>query len=73
MSYPPHPQIAKQLGVPGNDKCVCPTPMAAMVCPFGHMLECHYPMDCEEAECDHFMASADPDYYPEIFDGDDVP
>jgi hypothetical protein len=42
-----------------------------MACPFGHMLECHYPMDCEEATCSHFLASADPEYYPEIFYGKD--
>jgi hypothetical protein len=22
-----------------------------------HMLECHYPMDCYEAECSHYLAS----------------
>lgn len=36
-----------------NPKCVCPTPMAAMFCMTGHMLECHYPMSCEESECGH--------------------
>lgn len=25
-----------------------------MFCSFGHMLECHYPLTCEEAECDHY-------------------
>jgi hypothetical protein len=69
VSYPPHPEVAKQLGVPGNDKCICPNPMAAMACPFGHMLECHYPKDCEEAQCSHFIRSADPEWYPEIFYG----
>lgn len=23
-------------------------------CPYGHMLECHYPNTCEEAECSHW-------------------
>ena len=54
-TYPPHPQIAAQMGVPGNEKCICSTAMAAMFCPFGHMLECHYPMFCEEAQCAHFL------------------
>jgi hypothetical protein len=72
--YAPHPEIARQLGVPGNEKCVCPTPMHAMACPWGHMTECHYPHDCRDARCSHFLRSADPDFYPEIddgFDGDD--
>lgn len=29
------------------------TPMACMLCQFGHMTECHYPLDCEEAQCSH--------------------
>lgn len=28
--------------------------MACMFCPNGHMLECHYPMSCEEAQCSHW-------------------
>jgi len=68
MNYPPHPEVAKQLGVPGNDQCVCPNPMAAMACPFGHMLECHYPKDCREALCSHFMNSCDFEFYEHIGD-----
>lgn len=37
-----------------NPNCRCWHPMAAMTCPFGHMLECHFPMTCEEAQCEHF-------------------
>lgn len=33
--------------------CVCGA-MQAMFCPFGHMLECHYPKTCEQANCDHY-------------------
>jgi hypothetical protein len=55
--YPPHPEIAKQLGVRGNEHCVCPQPINAMACPWGHMPECHYPMDCSEAECSHYLAA----------------
>ncbi len=29
-------------------------PMACMFCPYDHMLECHYPYTCEEAECSHY-------------------
>lgn len=39
----------------GNPRCVCTHPLAAMTCPYGHMLECHYPMTCEEANCDHYQ------------------
>ncbi len=28
-------------------------PMACMFCQFGHMLECHHPMTCDQAECSH--------------------
>jgi len=27
-----------------------------MYCSYGHMLECHYPLTCDEAECDHYMS-----------------
>ena len=37
-----------------HPECVCPNPMAPMFCPYGHMLECHYPMTCSEAECSHY-------------------
>jgi len=30
-------------------------PMACMICSYGHMLECHYPHTCEEAECSHYL------------------
>ena len=47
MPYPPPDQ---------NPKCVCwPNLMAAFFCPTGHMLECHYPMTCSEAECEHYQ------------------
>lgn len=28
-------------------------PIACMFCQFGHMLECHYPENCEESQCSH--------------------
>jgi hypothetical protein len=38
-------------------------PHACMFCQFGHLLECHYPHTCEEAECDHYRANmAEEDY-----------
>jgi len=27
------------------------TPMGCMLCEYGHMLACHYPMTCDEADC----------------------
>jgi hypothetical protein len=33
--------------------------LACMFCPYGHMLECHYPLECEEARCSHFTAQED--------------
>jgi hypothetical protein len=40
---------------PANPKCVCPTALAAILCMTGHLLECHYPLSCEEAQCEHFF------------------
>ncbi len=48
-----------------NPKCVCPNAMAPMFCPYGHMLECHYPMTCEEAQCEHFKREEESDNVPE--------
>jgi len=31
-------------------------PMACMPCSFGHMTECHYPLECAEANCSHYKA-----------------
>jgi hypothetical protein len=41
-----------------QDKCPRGLGMAmgCMLCAYGHMTECHYPMDCEEADCEHFRA-----------------
>jgi len=38
--------------VAANPQCKC-SPMQAMFCPYGHMLECHWPKTCNEAQCDH--------------------
>jgi hypothetical protein len=49
-----------------NPECVCPTAMAAMLCATGHMLECHYPMTCREAECDHYKRALEAEGYTDI-------
>ena len=37
-------------------------PMACMFCSYGHMLECHFSLTCEEAECSHYQELAAADY-----------
>lgn len=41
-----------------QDKCPkgARNPMACFYCTQGHMLECHYPLDCSEAECSHLVS-----------------
>jgi hypothetical protein len=29
--------------------------LACIMCPFGHLTECHSPMSCEEAQCGHWQ------------------
>lgn len=38
------------------------SPMGCMFCPYGHMLECHYPYTCEEAQCSHYQEEAEQEY-----------
>lgn len=54
-NYPPHPEIARVVGIRGAENCKCETPLAALLCLTGHMLECHYPLTCEQANCSHFQ------------------
>jgi hypothetical protein len=48
-----------------NPACICPTAMSAMVCSTGHMLECHYPLNCKDAKCDHYKRSLEAEGYVE--------
>lgn len=43
------PEFAAQPG------CECATAAAALMCGSGHLLECHYPMNCEAARCSHWQ------------------
>lgn len=56
-------------GVGRIDRGECPidglTPMNCMFCDFGHMLECHYPHTCKEAECSHYLQGQDTETYEE--------
>jgi len=48
---------AKAMGEQPHPLCQCENGMAAMFCPFGHLRECHYPMNCREARCSHLGRS----------------
>ena len=55
-------QATQQVNSMGATKILtgkCPlggiSPMACMFCEFGHMLDCHYPRTCEEAQCSHYQ------------------
>ena len=52
-----HSRFPTGIGQIERGECPCGgvTPMACMFCPFGHMLECHYPYTCEEVECSHYQ------------------
>lgn len=71
-------QEAERIGGPTGigkiDRGECPkgavNPMACMFCPYGHMLECHYPLTCDEAECSHYQRELAAEGYPY---GDDEP
>lgn len=47
-------------GVELIERGECPreafAPIVCMSCPYGHMLECHYPYECDEVECSHYLA-----------------
>ncbi len=34
-------------------------PMACWTCRYGHATECHHPLDCEEAQCSHYVRGMD--------------
>ena len=48
------------------DRNECPlgyhSPAACMICSCGHMLECHFPKSCEEAECSHYEREINSEY-----------
>lgn len=51
MCYPAGVELIESGGCPLG----AGSPMACMFCCYGHMLECHYPMDCAEANCSHYQ------------------
>jgi hypothetical protein len=52
-------EIINKQGITKIANGECPTgatlPIACTFCPYGHMLECHYPQTCEEAKCSHYQ------------------
>jgi hypothetical protein len=54
-------QATEQIDSMGATKTLtgkCPlgarNPMACMLCSYGHMVSCHYPLSCDEANCNHY-------------------
>lgn len=65
LHYPPGIDRIKTGECPENHIL----PMACMYCACGHMTECHHPMDCEEANCGHFLDQQQAEgYYTEDVD-----
>lgn len=60
-------EIINKQGITKIANGECPTgalsPMACNFCPYGHMLECHYPQTCEEAECSHYQQELEAEGY----------
>jgi hypothetical protein len=54
MSYPAGIELVQSGRCPNGAM----SPIACMFCSSGHMLECHYPMDCQEAQCFHLTGYA---------------
>ena len=56
-------EIREKAGAWKIENGQCPidatTPMTCMFCQFGHMMECHYPQTCEEADCSHYQEEED--------------
>ena len=56
-------EIGKELGHATGigliDRGECPrqatNPHFCTFCEYGHMLDCHYPKTCEEANCQHYQ------------------
>jgi hypothetical protein len=52
-------QLGHATGIGAITRGQCPRGMASpagcMFCPYGHMLDCHYPKTCKEANCGHYQ------------------
>lgn len=68
-------QAEEQVSSMGATKTLtdnCPlgntSPMACMLCRYGHMTDCHHPLTCEEANCSHYQANKEAE--EEVFEMD---
>jgi hypothetical protein len=53
-TYPPPPFTAALTGDVSNPDCRCTHSGAALFCMTGHITECHYPLSCDDAQCNHW-------------------
>lgn len=49
-NYKPGFDLIKSGKCPQGQRC----PMACFLCQYGHITECHYPLNCDDAQCSHF-------------------
>lgn len=47
--------------------------MACILCPNGHLLECHFPHTCEEVECSHYRQEMEAEFGPDIYPKEELP
>lgn len=54
-------QLGHATGIGAISRNECPRgarlATACAFCHYGHMLDCHYPKTCEQAECSHYWIS----------------
>lgn len=54
-------------GIGKIERGECPihpfSPIACTFCSYGHMLDCHYPLTCEEAQCSHYREGLEAEGY----------
>lgn len=59
-------ETGKPTGIGKLDRGECPLGyaygLACMFCPYGHILECHYPLTCSEAKCSHYFTDCMSDH-----------
>ena len=51
-------EMVNSMGATKTLTGACPVggtnPMSCISCQYGHMMYCHYPQTCDEADCDHY-------------------
>jgi len=56
-----HSRFPTGIGKIGRGECElrARSSAACMFCSYGHLLECHHPLTCEEARCSHWAEAWD--------------